>query len=89
MAKMFRDETMHGAARLYNQFTIPANYEFFPALVRRVVDGTIDDVPDEYFELAKEYDERKIPDGPDYSVECRRGLSIKDMLNETPKKSEA
>ena len=89
MAKMFRDETMHGAARLYNQFTIPANYEFFPALLRRVVDGMIDDVPDEYYELAKAYYERKIPDGPDYPVECRKGLTMKDMLNETPKKSEA
>ena len=89
IAKMFRDKPMHGAARLYNQFTIPANYEFFPALVRRVVDGRIDDVPDEYYELAKAYDERKIPDGPDYPIECRKGLTIKDMLDSTTPKREA
>ena len=76
---MFRDETMHGAARLYNQFTIPANYEFYPALLRRVIDGTIDDVPEEYYAVAHEYGTRRIPDGPDYPIECRRGLTIKDM----------
>ena len=58
--KMFDEEPVHGAARMFNHFVVPCNYEYFKAVLRRFIDGTIDDAPEAYFAWAKAYNDRKI-----------------------------
>ena len=63
--KMFDEEPVHGAARMFNHFVVPCNYEYFKAVLRRYIDGTIDDAPEAYYAWAKAYNDRKIPAAED------------------------
>jgi len=50
-----------GAAQWLNRFVTICHFNFFSEVLKRVVDGTIDDAPDDLFELARAFNDRPIP----------------------------
>ena len=59
--KALKENPRLGAAMWLNRFVTICHHDFFAEVLKRVVDGTIDDVPDDLFELARAYNDRQIP----------------------------
>lgn len=50
-----------GAAKLLNRFTTPAHRAFYTDVLGRVAAGTVDDAPEDLYQLAVEYNEHLVP----------------------------
>ena len=59
--KALQENPRLGAAMWLNRFVTICHHDFFVEVLKHVADGTIDDVPDDLFELAEAYNDRKIP----------------------------
>lgn len=59
--KTMEENPRLGAAMWLNRFVTVCHHDFFADVLKRVVDGTIDDVPDDLFQLARAYNDRTIP----------------------------
>ena len=59
--KIMEEDPRLGAAKMLNKFVTICHYAFYTEVMKRAVDGTVEDAPDDLYELAKAYNDRPIP----------------------------
>ncbi|MBQ6352113.1 MAG: hypothetical protein IJJ28_02455, partial [Lentisphaeria bacterium] len=59
--KVMAEDPRLGAAKWLNKFVTACHYNFYVEVMKRAVDGTIDDAPEDLHQLAKAYNDRPIP----------------------------
>ena len=59
--KVMEENARLGAARWLNKFVTICHYAFYTEVMKRAVDGTVEDAPEDLFQLAKAYNDRPIP----------------------------
>ena len=59
--KTLNEDPRAGAAKWLNKFVTVCHYQYYIDTLKRVVDGTIDDVPEDLYQIATAYNDTKIP----------------------------
>ena len=59
--KTLDEDPRAGAAKWLNKFVTVCHYQYYIDTLKRVADGTIDDVPEDLYQLATAYNDTKIP----------------------------
>ena len=59
--KVMEEDPRLGAAKWLNKFVTACHYHFYTEVMKRAVDGVIDDAPEDLHRIAKAYNDRPIP----------------------------
>ena len=59
--KTLNEDPRSGAAKWLNKFVTICHYNYYIETLKRVVDGKIDDAPEDLYRLAKAYNDTRIP----------------------------